>query len=68
MRKTGRVAPTSRRLRNSLNTAAVTVPSCTMKRKPPRALTAESMASENRAPVTATTGVLPIGAQVVPAW
>ena len=51
-----------------MNTAAFTVPSCTMNRRAPCADTAESMSSENRAPVAFTTGVRPIGAQVVPAW
>ena len=51
-----------------MNTAALTVPSCTMNRSAPCAVTAESMLSENRAPVARTTGVRPTGAQVVPAW
>jgi len=33
-----------------------------------RGLIAESMFRENRRPVTATTGVCPWGAQVVPVW
>src|SRR5690606_19296801 len=67
-RKTGPLVPTSNRLRNSIKTRAVTVPSCSMKRNSPRGLIAESMFSENRRPVTATTGVCPWGAQVVPVW
>ena len=50
-----------------MNTPAFTVPSCTMNRSAPWAETAESMLSENRAPVAFTTGVRPTGAQVVPA-
>jgi hypothetical protein len=51
-----------------MNTVALTVPSCTLNRSAPWALTAESMLSENRAPVVRTLGVRPIGAQLVPAW
>ena len=51
-----------------MNTVAFTVPSWTMNRSAPCAETAESMLSENRAPVARTTGVRPTGAQVVPAW
>jgi hypothetical protein len=47
---------------------ALTVPSWIMNRSAPCAETAESMLSENRAPVAFTTGVRPTGAQVVPAW
>ena len=48
--------------------AAVVVPSNTANRSAPLAVTAETMFTENLAPVTSTTGVCPAGAQVVPAW
>src|SRR5271166_1662139 len=64
--KTGAGALISSRLRNSMNTAAVTRPFVSMKRSCPRALTAEIRLAPKRAPVLDTTGVRPRLPQVVP--
>ncbi len=47
----------SRRLQNAMKLAAVVVPSNTANRNVPLAVTAETMFTENLAPVTSTTGV-----------
>src|ERR1700740_1542777 len=67
MRKTGRPALCIKRFRNSTKTAPLTLPFSTMKRRWPRALTAEIMFSELRCPVLPTTGVCPLMPQGVPA-
>jgi hypothetical protein len=67
MRNTGPWASCSRRWQKSMNPAAVKVPVMMENRSAPWAVTAEIMFTLNRAPVEATTGVFPTGAQVVPA-
>ena len=51
-----------------LNILAFTIPCIVMNRKWPQAFTAEIRLKPNLDPVALTTGVLPAGAQVVPAW
>ena len=51
-----------------MNRAAVKLPVKVENRSRPCAVTAEIMFRVWRAPVAFTTGVCPIGAQVVPAW
>ena len=55
-------------MQKPMNTPEFTLPSCTMNRSLPWALTADSMFTDHRAPLLVTTGVRPTGAQVVPAW
>src|SRR5689334_7385674 len=68
IRNTGPGASCMSFLRNSTNTVASQVPKNTSKCSVPPGETAEIILTDLRSPVTATTGVCPTGAHVVPAW
>ena len=68
MRKTDLFAPCISRFRNAMNLGAVSVPGTTMKRSIPRGLIAEIRLMLSRPPIAGMMGVMPTGAQLVPAW